>query len=270
MLALLSAVFQALGQVSSAHSSRKFGVATTLALSSLTASIVVAIVFGLFGTQTSASFVPGSLAGLAGLGGLIALFSAFKKIAVAVVSAIVAATSAIVISGWDILGGSLVSATQLAALILCLVSLALFLRVDEDRGSASGFILAFSAGVAFGAYVIFLSLSPDDHMELGTLLVARILIATPICLFVLLQSGFKRARIKVPRLAIFSGAMDATGNLFLLLALQFDNLLLVGTMAAVVPVIAGVTAAIWLREKLNLRQIVALCVAVTGSTLASI
>jgi hypothetical protein len=109
LFALLSAVFQALGQVSSAHSSRKFGVATTLALSSLTASIVVAIVFGLFGTQTSASFVPGSLAGLASLGGLIALFSAFKKIAVAVVSAIVAATSAIVISGWDILGGSLVS-----------------------------------------------------------------------------------------------------------------------------------------------------------------
>ena len=109
MFALLSAVFQALGQVSSAHSSRKFCVATTLALSSLTASIVVAIVFGLFGTQTSASFVPGSLAGLASLGGLIALFSAVKKIAVAVVSAIVAATSAIVISGWDILGGSLVS-----------------------------------------------------------------------------------------------------------------------------------------------------------------
>ncbi|MEY3327054.1 MAG: hypothetical protein RL044_1007 [Actinomycetota bacterium] len=270
MFALFSAVFQALGQVSSAQSARKFGVAPTLAFASLTASIVVASVFGLFGTDKSVSLVSGTLAGLAGLVGLLVLLAAFRKIAVAVASAVVAASSAIVISGWDLLNGSQASATQFSALVLCLASLALLFKVTDNRSFGSGALLAVLAGAAFGTYVIYLSFSPSGQLELGTLLVARVVIATPICLFVLIQNCSKKSSLNAPRLAFFSGAMDAAGNLFLLLALQFDNLLLVGTMAAVVPVISGAIAAIGLREKLNTRQIVALCVAVAGAALAAI
>ena len=270
MIALLSVVFQAFGQVSSAQSSRKNGAELTLAWVSITALFVISITYFTVRPDSPANLPAGIIGGVFGLVGLYALFGAFRKTGTAVASAVVAASSSLVVSVASVLEGSPLGPTKLVGLGLGLCALALFTQLTKGESLSLGVPLAALAGTLFGFYVLMLNGISESQSDLATLLVARVVIALPICAVVLAKSRSTRVVTSIPLAAVVAGAFDSMGNLFLLLALRFDNLLVIGALSAVVPVIAGVTAALVLREKLSRRQLVALLVAVTGAGLLSV
>ena len=122
------------------------------------------------------------------------------------------------------------------------------------RRSLRTVVVAVGAGLGLGgAAIAFGQTSPDSG--LWPLVVARV-VATALLLTVSLGSGGLRGSVSRSglRLAVATGAVDAVGSVFLVLALQRGLLSLVPVIASLYPVGTVLLARITLNERLGRAQ----------------
>jgi drug/metabolite transporter (DMT)-like permease len=235
------------------------------------------------GRFSSDAILWGAVAGVSGSIGVLMLYTALAVGPMSVLSPVTSVVSVIVpVSVGLVFAGSRLSGLGVVALIVAVIAVALVGAVKDRSGSrltARGLLTAGIAGCGFGGLVLaYAATSPEDG--LAPLVVARIVQTALMWIGVAVVAGRERRRHRAPaapstrsrtlwvQLAI-CGTLDASANVFIQAALHSgataDVLPAVSVLNALYPIGTVILAAIVLRERLTLLQIVGLALGLTAS-----
>lgn len=134
--------------------------------------------------------------------------------------------------------------------------------------SRPGFLLACLAGVGFGGYFILIA-----QVEPGYLFIPLVLARTTqfaISLGLILVYRLPFPRLNTSPVALFAGVLDASGNIFYLLAQQYARLDVVVVLVSLFPATTVLLAALILKEKVSRGQWVGVAVCLTAIALISV
>jgi len=266
---LLNALAVALGNVFAGIAGRRLPIPLVLACAS-PVSLTISAVFAVFGTLTwSVDGVSlGLIAGVAGGLGLLAAYRALAIGPVGMASAILATSATLVVAGGDFLINRNGGPSTLFALTLCVIAIGL-VSVDSRPAQIRFTALAYATlgGIGSGVFVIVMSATnPDDGW--GPLVAVRVGVLAVAAVFLLTMWPVIRREVQssVPArwwiVAAMAGAMDALGNVTLILALGSLDLTTVAIVSATTPAIAAVIGWVVLREHLLVTQQVGIALAV--------
>jgi uncharacterized membrane protein len=236
------------------------------------------------GQFTANALLWGAVAGVSGSVGVLMLYTALAVGPMSVLSPVTSVVSVIVpVSIGLLFAGSRLSALGAAAMIVAVIAVALVGAVKDPSGArltGRGLLTAGIAGCGFGGLVLaYAATSPDEG--LAPLVVARVVQATVMWIGVAVVIGRERRR-QAPattlspgrsgklwlQLAI-CGTLDASANVLIQAALHSgataDVLPVVSVLNALYPIGTVILAAIVLRERLTLLQIVGLALALAAS-----
>jgi len=162
---------------------------------------------------------------------------------------------------------------------LCRVAILLVARrpTSANRGPrASTVIFAILAAIGFSGFVLLIDRAPQAD-GLWPLVAARggVLAVAILMLLVVLRPGQSRPALPTVNsltiwLPVLAGILDATANLFLVLALQSGDLVLVAILAPVGPVLTALVGRIFLHELLTRPQVLGLAVGAGAVVFASL
>ena len=242
--------------------SSQFQVLVLSALSGLVILILAAILW-----RESFPSAPGILwsvlAGACGAVGLAALYRALstgEAASVAPTAAVVGAALPVLYSG---LTEGIPASTKLIGFGLALAGIWVVSAASNATGEGRrrGYLLAFLAGVGFAGFFICLS-QVEAGKVFTPLIIARCLT------FLIGLVAMRLQRLPLPAItsnppALLAGLLDAGGNLFFLLSMQFTRLDISVVLASLYPATTVVLAGMILRQKVNLVQWigVAICLA---------
>ena len=258
---LLNALAVALGNVFAGIAGRRLPIPLVLACAS-PVSLGVSVIFATLGTsEWSAKGVSlGLIAGVLGGLGLLAAYRALAIGPVGMASAILAASATCLVGGVGLVldgnGGPL----TLVALCLCVVAIVL-VSVDYRPAQIrfTALLYATLGGIGSGLFVIVMN-ATDPADGWGPLVAVRVGVLGVAAVFLLAMWPVIRREVRssVPTrswiLAALAGAMDALGNVTLILALAYLDLTTVAIVAATTPAIAAVIGWVALRERLRMTQ----------------
>ncbi|WP_291037242.1 EamA family transporter [Herbiconiux sp.] len=236
------------------------------------------------GQFTANALLWGAVAGVSGSVGVLMLYTALAVGPMSVLSPVTSVVSVIVpVSIGLIFAGSRLSALGATAMIVAVIAVALVGAVKDRSGSrltGRGLLTAAISGCGFGGLVLaYAATSPDEG--LAPLVVARIVQAVVMWIGVAVVIGRERRR-QAPattlspgrsgklwlQLAI-CGTLDASANVLIQAALHSgataDVLPVVSVLNALYPIGTVILAAVVLRERLTLLQIVGLALALAAS-----
>jgi drug/metabolite transporter (DMT)-like permease len=225
------------------------------------------------GTATTRDWVAGGLGGLAGAAGVGLLYKGLAVGPMSVVAPITALLSAAVPVIWGVAQGERPSTGVVAGMATALVAIVL---VSAEGGGTlrpadvRGVVYALGAWLGFGTFFVALSYSSDDS-GVWPLVAAR-------CASVAVVGGLALLAVvprAVPRggaatLTVAAGALDATANVFYLLAVREGLLSVVSVLAALYPVGTVVLARVVLHERFGRLQRVGLAIAVPAAVLMAL
>ncbi|MCS5718460.1 EamA/RhaT family transporter [Herbiconiux sp. CPCC 205763] len=236
------------------------------------------------GQFTTNALLWGVIAGVSGSIGVLMLYTALAVGPMSVLSPVTSVVSVIVpVSIGLVFAGSQLSALGVVAIIVAVVAVALVGAVKDRSGSrltGRGLVTAGVAGCGFGGLVLaYAATAPEDG--LAPLVVARIVQAAVMWIGVAVVVSRERGRQGVAatlspgrsgrlwvQLAI-CGTLDASANVLIQAALHSgataDVLPVVSVLNALYPIGTVILAAIVLRERLTLLQIIGLALALTAS-----
>ena len=277
---LINAVFISVSNVMGGVAARRLPLAIVVAIAGPT-TIVIALLFAavLPGTPTWAGFWLGFLAGIFGGSGLPVAYRAFAIGPAGIAGAVLAVVGA----GWLVLVGVLmgdaITPLRGAGLALGLVAILLVTYrppVNGVRPSLRGPLLAVIAATLFTGFIVTINTAPQADgfwpvvgARFGITTVAMVLLA-----WMLYREGartvgvhFRGRYVLVP---MITGAADILGNLFLVLALQVGDLVLLAILAPAAPVFTAIIGRVFLRELMTRWQVVGLVVASAALVLASL
>lgn len=245
------------------------------------ASIVVAIMLAplVGGTPTVASFWIGFAAGVFGGAGLPVAYLAYSIGPVGIAGAVLAVSSTALLTFFGVLGGAALTPLRAIGLVLCIMAILLVTYrppVDGERVSPRGPLLAMLAAVIFTGFVVTINTVPASE-GMWPLVGARMgvtLVAVVMLTYFLVRAGrratapsLRRTHLLIP---VAAGTFDTLGNLFLLLALQAGDLVLLALFAPAAPVFTAIIGRVFLNEFMTRWQIVGLVVASAALVLASL
>lgn len=258
---LLNALAVALGNVCAGIAGRRLPIPLVLAYAS-PVSLVISAIFAGFGpaSWSADGLGLGLLAGFAGGLGLLAAYRALAIGPVGMASAILAASATILVAGVGAVSEGVGGAMTLIALVLCVSAIGL-VSVDARPASirASAVLFAVLGGIGSGTFVLVMNATdPDDGW--GPLVAVRVGVLVVALVFLGATWASTRAQRQgaKPMVGIVfagvAGALDAVGNITLILALANLNLTTVAIVAATTPAIAAVIGWLALKEKLRITQ----------------
>lgn len=278
---LINALFVSMSNVIGGVASRRLPVAIVVSIAGLS-SVVLAVVFAAFmpGTPSSVGFVIGLVAGVFGGAGLPIAYRAFAIGPAGIAGAIIAVVTTAMITLAGLVAGDPMTPLRAIGLALCIVAILLVTYrrpVDGQRVSARGPVLAMIAALLFSGFVITINAAPEPD-GMWPLVGARIGVTVVAVLFLgftLYRRGRAitaslRARRSLVLIPIAAGALDITGNLFLVLALQAGDLVLLAILAPATPIFTAIIGRVFLRELMTRWQILGLVVASGALVLASL
>jgi drug/metabolite transporter (DMT)-like permease len=201
-----------------------------------------------------------------GLGFLMRGFSEGRMGIVAPVSAVLGASTPVIVAA---LTEGIPRALQLVGFGVALAGLWLLSRPQSQGGRPGGLGVALLAGVGFGAFFVAL-----DQVEAGSVfwpLVAGRLAA----LAVMVPLALARRRPIVPRgaplgLLVLAGVLDASGNLFFLLASQTGRLDVTAVLASLYPAVTALWAWLIAGEHMTRLQVTGAAAAIVAIVLITI
>jgi drug/metabolite transporter (DMT)-like permease len=204
----------------------------------------------------------GAAAGLFGTLGLAALYRGLAVGRAAIVAPISAVLAAALPALWGATTEGLPGPLRLAGFALALVGVWLIAQAGEDARGAGGLALALLAGCGFGGFFILI----DRAGEGGTywpLLAARgVTLAASLTAGLLLRpAGSVRPALPI---ALLSGALDAGGNAFFVLAGQAGRLDVAAVLSSLYPATTVLLSRLVLGERIAPRQAAGI-VAVLGA-----
>jgi uncharacterized membrane protein len=264
------------------RSTRPIVVTAWVALIGLVPLAIGLMVLG--GRFTSSALLWGTLAGVSGSLGVLMLYTALAVGPMSVLSPLTSVVSVIVpVSVGLVFAGSRLSGLGVVAMIGAVIAVGLVGAVRDGSGSrltARGLLTAGIAGCGFGGLVLaYAATAPEDG--LAPLVVARMVQAVVMWIGVaVVVSRERRRHVAVAtrpqrrsgrlwvQLAI-CGTLDASANVLVQAALHSgataDVLPVVSVLNALYPVGTVILAAVVLRERLSLLQIVGLALALSAS-----
>jgi uncharacterized membrane protein len=264
------------------RSTRPIVVTAWVALIGLVPLAIGLMVLG--GRFTSSALLWGTLAGVSGSLGVLMLYTALAVGPMSVLSPLTSVVSVIVpVSVGLVFAGSRLSGLGVVAMIGAVIAVGLVGAVRDGSGSrltARGLLTAGIAGCGFGGLVLaYAATAPEDG--LAPLVVARMVQAAVMWIGVAVVVSRERRRhvavVTRPQrrsgrlwvqLAI-CGTLDASANVLVQAALHSgataDVLPVVSVLNALYPVGTVILAAVVLRERLSLLQIVGLALALSAS-----
>lgn len=255
LLGLASAASWGAGDFSGGLAARRAPVLGVLAVGQLAGTSLVAALALVLGEATPpASAIAWSVA--AGASGAVGLGALYRGLAVgrmAVVAPVSAVLSAAVPVVWGIAQEGLPPGAKLAGFALALGGIWLVARAGETGEGRAGLLLAVVAGCGFGGFLVLMHLGARGGTfwplaaARGTSLVLALAVALA------RRRAFLPPRAALP-VVLLSGAFDAGGNAFFVLAAQAGRLDVASVLSSMYPASTVLLAALLLRERVSRPQ----------------
>ncbi len=277
---LINAVFIAASNVLGGVGARRLPLPIVVAIAGPTTIVLAFIIAPLMpGTPSWPGFWVGFVAGVMGGTGLPIAYRAFAIGPVGIAGAVLAVMGTILLTLVGVLTGDPITPLRAAGLVLCILAILLVTYrppVDGQRPSLRGPLLAVIAAILFTGFIVTINTTPTAD-GLWPLVGARIGITTVAMLilgWMLYREGartvtahFRGRHVLIP---IAAGTFDILGNLFLILALQVGDLVLLAILAPAAPVFTAIIGRVFLRELMTRSQILGLVVASGALVLAAL
>lgn len=277
---LLNALAISASNVLGGESAKRMPLAVVVAISGPT-TIVLALTVAVLmpGAPSEPGFWIGFLAGLFGGAGLPVAYRAFAHGPAGIVGAVLAVVGTIWLTLAGLITGDPITPLRLAGLVLCVLAILLVTyrpRVDGVRPSLRGPLLAIIAGTLFTGFIVTLNTAPQAD-GLWPVVGARFGVTTVALILLIGMLIRTRGRLLPHRLTagvlllpVATGASDILGNLFLVLALQAGDLLLLAILSPAAPIFTALIGRVFLGERMTRWQILGLVVASAALILASL
>lgn len=271
VFALLAAVAWGSGDFTNGFVARRVGPFVAILISYHVGLVVLVIVALARREPLSApiDLMWGALAGISGMAGLVFLlrgFSAGRMGIVAPVSAVLATTLPVLFAA---ITEGLPRNLQLVGFGLGLVAIWLLSRPEKLAGRPAGLGMAMLAGLGFGG--LFIMLGQIDKQAVFWPLAAGRLAC---CILLIAFALATRRPVTLQRAPLalmgFAGAVDVTGNLFFLLAVQSGRLDVAAVLGSFYPAVTAILAWLISREKMTRLQVFGAALAVIAIMLISI
>jgi drug/metabolite transporter (DMT)-like permease len=273
VFALLAAVIYGTGDFVGGFASRHRSAITVLLYAyPVGALLMVALLPAFAGTLDARTALLGVGGGIGGMVGVIVMYSLMARAPMNIISPVTAVLAAVVPVGFGVLVGERphLSAWLGIAIGLVAVVFVSYTPDDHPHGPVGIRILALAcvSGVGFGIY--FICLARADHDSgLWPLVISRL---TSAALIVPLARSRRVAQPltgRVLRLAVLAGVLDASANLFFLLASRHGLLSLASVITSLYPAMTVLLAVLVLSEHTGRLQRVGLAMAATSIVLIS-
>jgi drug/metabolite transporter (DMT)-like permease len=256
IVALLSAVTWGSGDFAGGVLSRKHSQVQVLALSAFSAAVGLALAMLVRGEgwPQSASVLWSVVAGVSGAIGTALLY---QGLAVGQ-TAVVAPTAAVVSVTLPMIVGTLTQGApgfeKIAGMAAAVTGIWLSTRGAGGSSGTRGLGLAVLAGFGFGGYFLCI-VQVEPGSVFAPLLIAKLTAFTfALLALIFLRKGIHPFSLKGMGLAALAGILDATGNLFFLLAARLMRLELAAMISSMAPAITVILAAIVSRQRASFSQ----------------
>lgn len=276
---LANALFIAMSNVLGGESAKRLPLAIVVAVSGPT-TIVLALVLATLmpGAPSEPGFWIGFFAGLMGGTGLPFAFRAFAHGPAGIVGAVLAVVGTAWLTVAGVVTGEPMTPVRLTGLVLCMLAIMLVTyrpKVDGVRPSLRGPLLAIIAATLFSGFIVTMNTAPAAD-GLWPVVGARFGVTT-VALVILVAALIRtRGRLvttpltgRLLLLPVAVGATDILGNLFLVLALQAGDLVLLAILSPAAPVFTAIIGRLVLGERMSRWQVLGLVVASAALILAS-
>jgi drug/metabolite transporter (DMT)-like permease len=222
---------------------------------------------------TAADIAWGAAGGVAGGVGVMLFYRALATGVMSVVAPVTAVTGAVVPVVAGLLLGERPGALALVGVGLAIAAVALLAREAPGQrelpsaGRAHAFVLAFGAGLGFGAFFVLLDRTGDDA-GLWPLVASR-----SVTFVIAVGLALLTSRAVVPRAGdalpptLGTGVLDMSANVLFLLANREGLLALVAVITSLYPASTIALAQIFLGERLARHQLIGLALAAVAVVL---
>lgn len=277
---LINAVFISVSNVMGGVASRRMPLIIVVAIAGPTTVAIALLLATLMpGSPSLPGFWVGVAAGLMGGLGLPVAYRAFAIGPAGIAGAVLAVVGTGLLTLVGVLTGDAITPVRGAGLVLGLLAILLVTYrppVDGVRASLRGPLLAAVAATLFTGFIVTINSTPSADglwpivgARVGVTIVAMVLLG-----WMLYRQGgrvvaghFRGRHVVLP---MITGAADILGNLFLVLALQTGDLVLLAILAPAAPVFTAIIGRVFLRELMTRWQVLGLVVASAALVLASL
>ncbi|WP_349899826.1 DMT family transporter [Parafrigoribacterium soli] len=238
------------------------------------------------GTWSREAVLLGALSGVTGAIAIVLLYACLAIGPMSILSPTTAVVSALVPMLVGVVRGDRLNTIGYVALGLALVAVILVGFVPEKgavRPSLKALGMAVGSGAMIGAFIVIIDMTPPDSGVVPLIAnraVNGLIVWTAIGVMVLLAKRRGRATGVTPTdsrgwrpgltLAIVSGVIDATANVFLLIGLRVGELTIQSVLTALYPAGTIILAAVVLKERIAPVQIVGLVLAITAASMLAL
>lgn len=271
VLSLLAAMVYGAGDFVGGFASRQRSAITVLLYAyPVGAALMLALLPAFAGPLDARTALLGAVGGVGGMVGVVLMYSLMARAPMNIISPVTAVLAAVVPVVFGVIVGERPSTAAWLGIVIGLIAVMLVSRTTEDHphGPVGLRILALAAlsGIGFGVYFICLARANPDS-GLWPLVISRLASAA------LIVPIARRAKAVAPvnrrflALAALCGVLDASANLFFLLASRHGLLSLASVITALYPGITVLLAAWLLHERTVLVQRVGMALAAASIVL---
>jgi drug/metabolite transporter (DMT)-like permease len=211
----------------------------------------------------------GALAGLGGVLGILFLYRGFATGRMGIVAPVSAALTAAIPVVFNALTEGLPGNLQLAGFGFGLAGVWLLSRPEGSGGRPEGLGLAVLAGVGFAGFFIALG-QVGESAVFWPLVAGRVAACAGLAAYMLAARRPMSPRGAPLGLLVPAGALDATGNLFFLLAIQLGRLDVTAVLGSLYPAVTVLLAWLVLRERMTRLQVAGVGAAVAAIMLITL
>ncbi|MCL2781116.1 MAG: EamA family transporter [Actinomycetia bacterium] len=264
-LSLLAAVCYGVADFFGGLASRHRSAATVVLYSfPIGAVLMFALLPAFPGSLSGRTALFGTVAGALGMGGVVIMYGAMAVAPLNIISPVTAVLAAAVPVAFGVFTGERPATIAWGGILLGLVAVVLVSRVPDDHphGPLAKRVLVVTlvAGVAFGLYFVLLARA-DSNSGLWPLAIARASSGVLVVPTAWRMKAFQVLRGRVLVMAVITGILDASANLFFLQASRHGLLSLASVISSLYPAATVLLAIMILREHTGRLQRVGLALA---------
>lgn len=252
LLGLAAAVFYGVSDFAGGFASRRHSAVTVLLYSYPVGALLMAVMLPFFpGSPTDRTLAFGVAGGLSGLVGVTLMYALMAVAPMNIISPVTAVLAAMVPVAFGVAIGERPAVTAWLGIVVGVGAVILVSRTTEDHPHGKialrTLALASMSGLGFGWYFIFLARAGDDS-GLWPLVISRVASAVLIVPVAWQRQAFAPIRGRILALTVAAGALDASANMFFLLAARHGLLSLASVLTALYPAVTVILAVGLLHE----------------------
>lgn len=258
LLGLLAATAYGFGDFAGGSASRRYSAITVMLYAYPVGAVLMATLVPFFpGDVTPRTVIFGMLGGLAGMLGVLLMYSLMATSPLNIISPVTAVLAAIVPVVVAVTLGERPAALVWLGMALGIGAVLLVSRTTEDHPHGKialrTIALACLAGIGFGLYFVFLARAGDDS-GIWPLVISRF--TSAVLIVPLAARSHAIVAIRRPTLywVIGAGILDASANLFFLLASRQGLLSVASVLTALYPAVTVLLAVTLLHEHVSKAQ----------------